>query len=202
MFALTLFGMKTSLAKIVSTAGHPLITIPLFVIAVLFSSYKTKTALFLTFLIVGCIVIPLISWIYLKSKNGSYSNFDVSDKKQRRSLFFFTIPFLVVVTAVLYLTHQPEKICLGLLFATILVIISQLVNYIIKSSMHVSLTLYLAFLAIPISTVFGFFMMFITILIGWSRVVLKRHSTKEVIAGAVIGMTIGTTMLYFLSLNA
>jgi membrane-associated phospholipid phosphatase len=195
-------AMKTLLAKIISTAGHPLITIPLYIVIVLFSTNDIKSASFLTLLIVGCIFVPLITWMYLKSKNGSYTNFDVSDKKQRRSLFIFAIPFLVVVTFVLYLTHQPEKTTLSLLFATILVVVSQLVNYFIKSSLHVSLTLYLAFLAIPISPVFGFSMMFLSILIGWSRVVLKRHSVKEVLVGAIIGLTIGSMMLYFLTLNA
>lgn len=193
--------MKTSLAKIVTTAGHPLITIPLFVIVVLFSKNDIKSALLLTFLIIGCIFIPLLSWLYFKSKNGSYTNFDVSDQKQRRSLFVFIIPFLFVVTVVLFLTHQPENTCLSLLFATILVIVSQLVNYYIKSSLHVSLTLYLAFLAIPFSLVFGIVMMFLSILIGWSRVVLKRHSVLEVIIGAVIGLTIGAIMLYALTLK-
>jgi membrane-associated phospholipid phosphatase len=139
--------------------------------------------------------------MYLKSKNGSYSNFDVSDKKQRRSLFVFAIPFLVIVTTVLFLTHQPEKTCYGVLFATLLVVISQLVNFFIKSSLHVSLTLYLAFLAIPINLAFGFSLMFLCIFIGWSRVVLKRHSIKEVIVGAIIGLSIGAIMLYFLTLN-
>jgi len=199
MFAI---AMKTSLAKIVSTIGHPLVTIPLYVIVVLFSKNDTKSAIFLTLLIVGCIFVPLISWMYLKSKNGSYTNFDVSDKKQRRSLFFFAIPFMILVTAVLYMTHQPEKTTLSLLFATILVVVSQLVNYFIKSSLHVSLTLYLAFLAIPINPVFGFSMLFLSILIGWSRVVLKRHSVKEVLVGAIIGLTVGSMMLYFLTLNA
>ena len=193
--------MKTLLAKIVSTAGHPLITIPLFVIVVLFSNNTTKSALFLTFLIVGCIFVPLISWMYLKSKNGSYTNFDVSDKKQRLSLFVFAIPFLVVVTTILYLTHQSEKTCLSVLFATLLVMVSQLVNYFIKSSLHVSLTLYLAFLAIPLSPGFGFSMIFLSIFIGWSRVVLKRHTIKEVIVGAIIGFTVGSIMLYFLTLK-
>jgi len=195
-------AMKTKLAKIISTAGHPLLTIPLFIIIVLFSNNDIKSAAFLTFLIVGCIFVPLIAWMYLKSKNGSYTNFDVSDKKQRRSLFIFAIPFLVVVTIVLYLTHQAEKTCISVLFATLLVIISQLVNFFIKSSLHVSLSLYLAFLAMPISPVFGFSMIFLSILIGWSRVVLKRHSVKEVLVGAIIGLTVGSMMLYFLTLRA
>ena len=32
-------------------------------------------------------------------------------------------------------------------------------------------------------------------LIGWSRVELKRHTVKEVFAGAVIGFTAGLFML-------
>jgi membrane-associated phospholipid phosphatase len=190
--------MKTKLAKIVSTIGHPMLTIPLFVSVVLFSNNDAKSASFLTLLIVGCIFVPSICWMYLKSKNGSYTNFDVSDKIQRRSLFIYIIPFLIVVNIVLFLTHQSETICLSVLFATILTLVSQLVNYFIKSSMHVSLTLYLAFLAFASSlSIAGFFFLIFTIIIGWSRVVLKRHSVLEVFVGAAIGLTIGTIMFYF-----
>jgi len=193
--------MKTFLAKVISIIGHPLLTIPVFVIVVLFSGNDSKSALFLTFLIIGCVFIPIISWIYLKSKNGSYSNFDVSDQKQRRSLFVFAIPFLAVITVVLFATHQPVKTSICMLFATILVVISQLVNFYIKSSLHVSLTLYLAFIALHINFIFGITLIIMSFFIGWSRIILKRHSLKEVFAGAIIGLSVGSILFYFLTLN-
>jgi membrane-associated phospholipid phosphatase len=195
-------SIKTILARMVSVVGHPMITIPLFVIVVLFSKNNFKTASYLAFLIIGCIFVPVICWMYIKSKNGSYTNFDVSDRKQRNSLFLFAIPLLIIVTSILFLTHQSHNTCITLLFATFLVIISHLVNFYIKSSLHVSFTLFLAFLSIPISPIFGYSMMGFSLLIGWSRIVLKRHTLKEVIVGYLIGLTIGAILFYFVTLKS
>jgi len=194
-------SIKNSLARIVSIIGHPMLTVPLFVIIVLFSNNDVKTASFHTFLIIGCIFIPVIGWMYIKTKNGSYTNFDVSDRKQRNSLFVFAIPLLIIVTIVLYLTHQSSDTCLTLLFATILVIISQLVNFYIKSSLHVSFTLYLAFISFTLYPLLGFGFIILAILIGWSRIVLKRHTLIEVIVGSIIGSAIGSIMFYFFTLK-
>ena len=81
--------MKKKIAQLVSVAGHPLLTIPLYAAFVLFTFEDVKTASFNSALIIGCIFIPLILRLYLKSRNGSYTNFDVSDRKQRKSMFFF-----------------------------------------------------------------------------------------------------------------
>ncbi len=192
--------MKTKLAKIISTVGHPLLTIPVFVVVVLFSYNDLKQAIFLSFLILGGVVLPVVIRLYTKSKDGSYTNFDVSDRHQRKSLFVFTIPLLAILTVVLFSTHQPLKICYSVLFATILVVVAQIVNFFLKSSLHVSLTFYLAFLALGMNLWLGIFFFGITLLIGWSRIELKRHTLTEVIVGAILGLTVGGVMYYFLTL--
>ena len=98
--------MKQRIAKLISVAGHPLLTIPLFVVFVMFSFENIGKAVFISFLIIGCIFIPLIVRLYLKSKNGSYTNFDVSDRKQRKSVFVLFLPILCIVTFVIYKTGQ------------------------------------------------------------------------------------------------
>jgi membrane-associated phospholipid phosphatase len=193
--------MKEKLAKIISIIGHPFLTISLFVFVVLFLNSNAKSASFLTFLIIGCIVTPLVVSMSLKTKKGIYTNFDVSDRKERYSLFSFALPLLFIVTTIVFLTKQPRNICLSLLFASIIVIVSWVVNFFIKSSLHVSLTLFLGFLAIPINTVLGIFFLALSFPVGWSRIILKRHTIKEVITGAAIGLIIGYIMLYFLQLK-
>lgn len=131
-------------ARFISVVGHPLLTIPLFAAIVMFKFNDLKTAAIVTFLIIGCVFVPMILIMYFKSRNGSYTNFDVSDKKQRRSLFFYAVPLLLVVTIILFKTEQTLNLCISVLFAQILLIISQVINYFVKSSMHVSFNIYLA----------------------------------------------------------
>jgi len=188
--------MKKKIAQLVSVAGHPLLTIPLYAAFVLFTFQDVKTAFFNSALIIGCIFIPLILRLYLKTRNGSYTNFDVSDRKQRKSMFFFIIPLLSIVTAVVFITGQSVNLCLSLLFALVLVVISQLVNLYIKSSMHVSFHLYLSFLVMSLNYRVGIIVLLISIPIAWSRMALGRHTLKEVVSGGVIGLTVGLCMIY------
>jgi len=58
------------------------------------------------------------------------------------------------------------------------------------------LNIYLAFLVMTVNYKIGIVILLLTGLIGWSRIVLGRHSIKEVVFGAVIGFTVSIFMFY------
>jgi len=188
--------MKKKIAQIISFAGHPLLTIPLFVVIVTFSLEDFRKAFITSTIIIGGFFIPLILRLYLKSRNGSYTNFDVSDRKQRKSIFFFMIPILSIVTFIVFITGQSSNLCLSLLFGLVLVVVSQGVNLLIKSSMHVSFHIYLSFLILTLNPSIGIIALLITIPIAWSRIVLGRHTLKEGLVGGVLGFLVGLIMFY------
>lgn len=187
--------MKQKIAKYISIIGHPLVTISTFVLIVMFSFEEFHKALLISVLIVGCVIIPNIIRNYIKTKNGEYTNFDVSVRRQRNSMYLFAISLLVIITIVLFNTRQSKNLCLGVLFVLILLIISYIVNFFIKCSGHVSLTIYLSFLIIPMNLIIGIIVLLFSGLIGWSRVELRRHTIKEIFTGAIIGLVIGLIML-------
>ena len=188
--------MKKKIAQIISVAGHPLLTIPLFVVIVTFTLEDFRKAFITSTIIIGGFFIPLILRLYLKSRKGSYTNFDVSDRIQRKSIFFFIIPILSVVTFIAFLTDQSINLCLSLLFGLTLVAVSQVVNLTIKSSMHVSFHIYLSFLIMTLNPFIGIIAFLITIPIAWSRIVLGRHSLKEVLIGGLLGVLAGLCVIY------
>ena len=188
------YAMK-KIANFVSVIGNPLYTIPLFVLIVMFGKEDFSKAVLISFLIVGCIFIPVILWMYIKSKNGKYSNFDVSDKHERKSLFWFAFPFISVITVLMFVTNQPRNISVSMLFALILVVVSQVTNFFIKSSLHVSLNIFLSALIFTVNYKIGIAVLFFTGILIWSRLKLERHTVKEVITGFVIGLTISLIML-------
>jgi len=188
--------MKKNIAHIVSVLGHPLLTIPLYVALVMFGSEDFKRASLNTFLIIGCVFIPVTMWLYIKSRNGSYTNFDVSDRKQRKSVFVFIIPILSIVTYILYKSDQASHVWQSMLFGLILLFILQVVNFRIKSSMHVSLNIYLSFLIMTVNYPVGIIVLLLTAPIGWSRVALGRHSLKEVLSGTIIGLLVSLVMMH------
>jgi membrane-associated phospholipid phosphatase len=188
--------MKKAIPLFISRIGHPLVTIPVFVIIVMFTYENFENAVFVSSLIIGCIFLPLTLWLYLKYKNGSHTNFDVSDQKQRKSLFPFILPLLMIVTIVLYKTGQSKQVCLAVFFGLVITFVSQLVNFYVKSSLHVSLTIYLSFLIMPLNDVAGILLLVFAVLIGWSRVLLGRHSLKEVVYGGGVGLVVSLVMFF------
>ena len=183
------------IATFISIVGHPLLTIPLFILIVLFGNEDSSRAAPISFLIIGCVFIPVTIRLYIKSRNGSYTNFDVSDKIQRRSLYLFVVPLLLIVTIILFATNQSRNLCLGVLFALLLLILSQAINYFVKSSLHVSLNIYLSALIFTVNFKAGVAALLFTGLISWSRVKLGRHSVKEVLFGLLIGTIISLILL-------
>jgi len=171
------------------------LTFPLFIVIVMFGFKGFNEAALVSSLIVGGIFIPVILWVYLKSKNGSYTNFDVSDRNQRKSLFLFVIPLLTVVTVVLFATNQSRNLCMSVLFALILTVISQFINFFVKSSLHVSLNIYLAALIFTVNFEMGIVVLLFTGLLSWSRIKLGRHTIKEVLFGLSIGAIMSLLML-------
>lgn len=183
--------MKKKIAHYISVFGHPLLTLPVFAVIALFTFEEFQRALLLSLLIVGGFFIPIAIKMYTGSKKGTYTNFDVSNRTQRQSWYIYAILLLLAVTIILFVTDQPRMLRLSVLFSLILLSTSQLVNYFIKSSLHVSFNIFLAFLIMPLHLITGVMFLLFTALIAWARLTLKRHSFKEIITGAIIGLTIG-----------
>jgi membrane-associated phospholipid phosphatase len=183
------------IANFISVVGNPLYTIPLFVLIVMFGNEDFSKAALISFLIIGCIFVPVILWMFIKSKNGTYTNFDVSDKHQRKSLFWFAFPLILVITVLMFVTNQPKNISISMLFALILVVTSQVTNFFIKSSLHVSLNIFLSSLIFTVNYKIGIAVLLFTGLLIWSRLKLERHTVKEVLTGFVIGLIISLIML-------
>jgi len=183
------------IASFISTIGHPLLTIPVFIVIVMFSTEAFATAALVSGLLICGVFIPVTLWAYLKSRNGSYTNFDVSDKKQRRSLFWFSVPLLTVATIVLFATNQSENFCISVLFALILLVVTQGVNFFVKSSLHVSFSIYLSSLIFMLNDKCCIAALVFTGLISWSRIKLGRHTLTEVLFGLLIGGLISLLML-------
>jgi hypothetical protein len=183
--------MTTKIAKCVSVIGHPLLTIPIFVVSVLFHFQDFKSALSTSVLIVLGIIVPLIIKMYWGKKNGVYANFDVSDQGERKSWYFFAIVLLSFTVIIIFATSKSHLVRVGFLLSVLLLFSSQVVNYYIKCSLHVSFNVFLSFLIVPINLYFAALLFLFVVVIAWSRVYLRRHTIKEVTIGAILGTVFG-----------
>ncbi|HQD45325.1 MAG TPA: phosphatase PAP2 family protein, partial [Kaistella sp.] len=68
--------------------------------------------------------------------------------------------------------------------------------YFIKSSMHTAFNVFVAALFFAKSPVLGIFWLGIAVLVGITRIILKRHTVKEVFMGAIIAGVVSFIYLY------
>lgn len=178
-------------SAVVSTVGNPLITFSVFILFITLKTMEPVAAGLLSLLVIGGVTIPISINNYVKTKRGIYTNYDVSDREQRQSFYRFLLLLLSVVTAILFLTGQPASFRFGSLVFLSMVIVSFAINYKLKVSMHTSISVYLGFALLLINLYAGVAMLLFSILIALSRLVLKRHTVAEVIAGFIMGILFG-----------
>lgn len=178
-------------ANFISVAGHPLLTVSLFTIYVTFQQLPLRNAALLSGLLIGGVILPVSVHNYRKVKRGQYTNFDVSDQRERHHFYHTVIALLALVTGLFFATGQPRPFCYGMVSMLLLVVSSYLVNFFIKASLHTSISFFMAWAILLVDPAFGVGMAVFTLFIAASRVLLKRHTIPEIVAGAIIGVGIG-----------
>jgi hypothetical protein len=88
----------------------------------------------------------------------------------------------------LWTTGQPVTLLYGMGFALLLVVLSALANLYIKASLHTSVSVFLSLALITLYSASGAVLLSFSVLVALSRLVLKRHTSAEMGAGAIIGL--------------
>ena len=179
-------------SKVISNFFNPLVSLVIYFFYYSYRNYTWEQASKKFFPILLLLIIPTALWIYRNVKNGNYTNMDVSNRKQRHSLYIFIIIATVVFLGVDFYLHKEMDWTVFML--CILLILMQVSNFFIKSSMHTSLNIYVAALFFAIEPIIGMFWFLLSIVIGVTRVILKRHTPKEVFSGA--GIAIFVSLIY------
>lgn len=183
-----------SVSKFISNFFNPLTSLMLFLIYSSSYNLDLKQIVAEIFPILLIIVVPLITWIYWNVKKGNYSNMDVSNRRQRNSLYIVIDALILLYLAVNYLLDG--QIDFTMLFLLLLLILMQVSNFFIKSSMHTALNIFAAALFFSINPVIGAIWLAIAIAVGITRIILKRHTPKEVLMGAFLGAVVSFFYLY------
>ena len=155
-------------------------------------SFQETVSLFVPLFL--CIALPIYLWIFWNVKKGKYTNMDVSNRNQRKSLYFVVGGTLLAY--LLYDYWRNHTIDLVLLFVLFLLLAMQVSNYIIKSSMHTAFNIFAAALFFAISPMMGLIWFGIAIIVGITRIILKMHTIKEVFAGAAVSILVSFIYLY------
>ncbi|WP_394674097.1 phosphatase PAP2 family protein [uncultured Chryseobacterium sp.] len=182
------------LSKIISDFFNPLISLFIFFVLMSIWKYSLRDSVFYFLPILLIVILPVIIWILWNVKTGRYVNMDVSNRVQRKTLYIFIVVCVMVYMVYAYLASG--SIDLVMLFILILLLALQISNFFIKSSMHTAFNVLVAALFVPMSWITGIIWLGIAALVGVTRVILKRHTVREVITGAGIAFVVSLIYLY------
>lgn len=183
-----------ALSKFISNFFNPLTSLVLYLVYYSSQKLSYSEAMQKFLPITMILIIPISFWIIWNVKRGRYSNLDVSNRNQRKSLYFF-----IAAAVVCYLVFEYVKygtVDLVMVFLMVLLLMMQISNYFIKSSMHTAFNVFVAALFFSQNVTMGIIWSVIAVLVGVTRVILKRHTVKEVISGTVIALFVSFIYLY------
>ena len=183
-----------SISRIISNFFNPLTSLLIYFIYYSYAHYSLKQSFkeFLPILLI--LIIPVSIWIFWNVRKGNYSNMDVSNRKQRNSLYVFIAAAMVVYLLVNYMIDG--QIDYTMLFLLALLVLMQISNFFIKSSMHTALNVFTAALFFAQDVTLGIIWLIIAVLVGITRIILKRHTPKEVLMGAFLASVVSFAYLY------
>jgi membrane-associated phospholipid phosphatase len=183
-------GLKKRFAQLLSVLGHPFIFVP---IVALFAGWHVLTprdaAVGVLTVVLSCLV-PISIYILFKVRRGEFSDLDISQRKDRPHLFTVGVTMLSLTCVILYLTHQSFAFVRGCAAAIVLVCLGWAFNLWIKPSMHAGFAMLTSFSLWPLGARIAFPMTLFAILVGWSRVILARHTKLEVVIGLIFGAVV------------
>lgn len=156
MLLFRFMGKKTGAekrAKFISIVGHPLLTISLFVVYLTHKELPLAQAKWVSSIILVGVALPVIVRNLILLKKGKYTNFDVSDQKERRNFYPFALMLLVFISIVFYFLHQPKSLMESTLVFTMMVLAFLLCNFVLKASMHAGVNFYITIIMMHYSVV-------------------------------------------------
>lgn len=183
--------MNHALARIVSVSGHPMVALPLAALALTAARGQYRIALWMAlgFIVFATAVMAYSNW---QVRRGRWSHVDASGKSERRSLNRFLLVALLVSTACAAWLGFSAQLTLGLALSAAMVAAAMLTSRWCKLSLHMAFVVFAAFLLLfDASWWAGLAGLCFAGAVAWSRLALRRHVPRDLIAGAAAGAFAG-----------
>lgn len=185
------------LARLLSILGHPVLLTPLALLLAGYLSQPGEPGVSGTAIAAAIglgMAVMLLSLFNVRS--GAWSHVDASAPGERRQLNRVLALLLGGATLLAWYTHQPLAMVLGLACSTAVACAALVLRRYLKLSLHAAFAVYAAALLWPAPLAAGL-MLLLALAVGWSRLLLQRHSLREVGAGFAAGALAGLTYVRF-----
>lgn len=188
--------IRTRIAWFISNIFSPVVvSLPFIILVALYHAHNVSHALGYALLTLLFLTIGPMIYVLTGVLRGTLTDPDVSVRSQRLGPFLFSLGSALIGLVVLILMHAPKNLQTVLIISSVSGVAMILITLFWKISMHASsfasaITMLTALYGSSVALMF-----FVLVALCWSRVVLRRHTTAQVIVGSLVSITLTTAIL-------
>ncbi len=184
------------IAFVFSTLGNPLFSSALLLAAACLRFLNSSRALEVGLALLLFLLLPIALWNLGGVRSGHYSDFDVSRREERRTLYPLIVGLPLLAAGTLFATGQPAPLWCGMLCASLMTAVAGSVNRrYTKISLHAAFSFFYALAVVRLSAAWVAPAIVFALLVACSRFILKRHAIGELVLGTALGLGTGSVLL-------
>ncbi len=187
---------RVRVAHYVSIILSPItVSLPFVFLVALYHAQSILTAFLYAFVVLFFLSFGPTVYVLVGVRVGKFTDSDVSVRSQRVGPFLFGISSALVGLATLFFIHGPKNLQTLLLITIVSGGVMMIVTLWWKISIHASS---LAAAATVLTALYGSILLplfVFLVAVCWSRVVLRRHTLGQVIAGSLVSVVLTSLIL-------
>jgi membrane-associated phospholipid phosphatase len=181
--------MKKNIARFISILGHPALLMPL--AAAIASGANDDHNLRLLSVIIAMLSAALVfTYSQVKASTGHWKHVDASIKSERKELNLTASITLFAGAVILALLKVHVGIVFAMALSGVILMASHFFSSVAKPSLHVGFAIFSACLTWPNEIAFVVLLL-LAVFIGWARLCLERHTSRDLAVGAGLGFFAG-----------
>ena len=188
--------LRTRFARQISNILAPAtISVPGVLLVAFYNARSLASALFYACVTLFFLSFPML-YIIIGVRRGKFSDLEVSRRKERVGPVLFSIASALVGLVTLALIKAPKNLQTLLIITAVSAVVLLLITLRWKISFHASS---LAGTVTFLTILYGAIVLpafLLVVLVSWSRVVLRRHTVTQVVAGALLSITLTSVILF------
>ncbi|MEO7022564.1 MAG: hypothetical protein ABI234_20610, partial [Ktedonobacteraceae bacterium] len=189
--------LRVRCARAISNILSPAaLSVPMILLVAFYQASSIANALIYAAITLFFLCVGPFGYVLVNVRLGKLSDVDVSKRSERVGPFIFGLLSICLGWFALVLMHGPSPLISVLMVTAISGLIMMIITLWWKISLHASslagaATMLTAFYGTTMLPLFG-----LLILVCWSRVVLRRHTTAQVIAGSLLSIVLTVLLLH------
>ena len=186
------------IARWVSIIFHPFFMTTLTIYLSMVADNQTQRALNWSLLFILIVIIPSFVLLVVNVKRKVYTDFDITNKEQRKGYYIFCLVLTLIYFALL-ISYDAPTVIFQVIATSIFCLFSFfLVNLLwTKISIHTGIIFGSATFLYFYNPFIAAILFAVGILVSWSRYVLGRHTLGQVVLGLTVNLVLIPPFKYF-----